>query len=214
MRTIARNSRSGSLRGSLPCARRAGMTLLEITLLLGVSGVVLYKVASALSLASTSVRTQANVSLIEENARIVLDRIAYQLMGAEVETVTIPDVPGMHSKDVRYRVSLGVEDGEIVYSAPEEVRHFEGASSYEVQWGENVDTPEEQRITWTRWAEPFLGGELQNGVDDNDNGLIDEEGLTFVIDGNLIQVLLTLSLVGENGERWTMTKTREVLIRN
>jgi hypothetical protein len=60
----------------------------------------------------------------------------------------------------------------------------------------------------------FLEGELPNGVDDNRNGLIDESGLTFVIESGVVRVLLTLEREGRGGESLTYTRESVVHCRN
>ena len=59
-------------------------------------------------------------------------------------------------------------------------------------------------MVWSSLVRPLLEGEIQNGKDDNGNGLIDEQGLTFVIDGRAIRMRLT---IGRDGESVTHERT-------
>ncbi len=61
----------------------------------------------------------------------------------------------------------------------------------------------------------FQQGELDNGVDDNGNGLIDETGLAFAFDGDVCTILLVMaSTNGENSTQLESTAIVTVLIRN
>ena len=42
----------------------------------------------------------------------------------------------------------------------------------------------------------FLEGEIPNGKDDNGNGRVDERGLCFVLEGEILRILLTLEQPG------------------
>jgi hypothetical protein len=39
---------------------------------------------------------------------------------------------------------------------------------------------------------PFLEGEIPNGIDDNGNGIIDEKGLSFVVNEGSVTIRLTI----------------------
>ncbi len=198
----------------LKLLRRAGYTLLEITLVASVAAVVVFKVAVVLGSATSNIGAQMNQVEVDERVRIVLDRIAYQLLGSDRETLTPLNTAGMHVDGMRYRISLGVEDGEVVYSEEEEVRFVQEQDAAEVVWGESIGTAEERRITWTRLVQPYLEGEIPNGRDDNNNGLVDEEGLVFQIEDDHIEVGLTLARVDSNGNLASFTSTRYVALRN
>ena len=117
-----------------------------------------------------------------------------------------------HTSDIRYSFSLGLEDGVVVWSDPEEIRL--SATGEAVEWLGNPGTPEEQRVVWSHLVSPFLEGELLNGLDDNGNGLIDEEGLSFVIDGQRVVIRLTLNRPEVNGRTAQETIERVVTCRN
>ena len=63
----------------------------------------------------------------------------------------------------------------------------------------------------TRWVRPFLEGEIDNGKDDNGNGLIDEPG--FCLDRVGDVWTLRLSLQRRDGAGRTVTRTMETAVR-
>ena len=81
-------------------------------------------------------------------------------------------------------------------------------------WRKNPDTPEELRVAWCNVVRPFLEGELMNGEDDNGNGVIDEKGLSFVVQQNAVNIRLSLERPTRGGESITQTVETMVTIRN
>ncbi len=189
----------------------AGWTLIEIVLasalVLGVIGKAAFMMRSAFGLAGD---TTANMHF-EDQARRVKDRIALAIMGSDRETL-IPMVEDVHCKGIRYKFSLGVEEGEVVWSDPEEIRLDD--SGREVEWRENPEELEERRVVWTNLVRPLLEGEVPNGVDDNENGLIDEDGLSFVIEGDCVTIRFTLERPERGGRMVLETVETVVTCRN
>jgi hypothetical protein len=131
-------------------------------------------------------------------------------MGANRETLfPDPDSPN-HDSRVWYEVSLGVEDGEVVWGDPEEIS---GAGS-QVVWSQNPGQADERRVVWSNVVRPFLEGEIQNGQDDNQNGLIDENGLNFTLQGNRVTIRLTLERAQPDGGAHTQSVETSVTLRN
>lgn len=196
---------------TLPASARSGWTLIELVLasalVTGIMAKAAYVISAALELASDETATMHN----EDQARAVMDRIAIAVMGSDRGTL-LPQIEEIHSDRIRYTFSLGVEDGEIVWSAPEEIRLDDGRDS--VEWRENPDEAEERRVTWTNRVSPLLEGESVNGVDDNGNGLVDEDGLSFVLEGNRVVIRLTLSRPEVDGRRVEETIESVVSCRN
>ena len=88
------------------------------------------------------------------------------------------------------------------------------ADKNRVVWSEDPGSARERRIVWSDWARRLLAGELPNGRDDNDNGLIDEQGLSFDLDGNSIVIRLTLERSGADGVLVARTLEARVTCRN
>jgi len=166
---------------------RAGWTLIETVLAALLVTGVMTKAAFVVNTALGLANDESASMHYEDQARRVMDRIALAVMGSDRETL-VPQIQELHTNSIRYSFSLGLDDGEVVWSDPEEIRLGDGA----VEWRENPDAANERKAVWTTLVSPLLQGEIVNGVDDNGNGLIDEDGLSFVLEGNRIVIRLTL----------------------
>lgn len=191
---------------------RSGFTLLELLLTLTVLGLVGFRTYGALNTMKESVEEENVEAEVEEQARGVLRKIAYEVMSSDRETLD-PDSPApMGTTRLRYRVSLGVQDGEVVWKAPVELSLEE--EQQQVIWAQNPETLAEQRVVWSNLVSPYLAGEIPDGMDNNGNGLIDERGLSFELDGNAVTIRLTLEKIDANGESVTKTVETTVTCRN
>jgi hypothetical protein len=76
------------------------------------------------------------------------------------------------------------------------------------------NTPEERRTVLVSGVTELFDGELANGADDNDNGLINEAGLSFSSDGNVVTLRLSCQRRGEGGRLLTKTAETAVRLRN
>lgn len=186
---------------------RNGFTLVEMLIVMALATILVVKVVLLLQMqGEEQTRTETTVAM-EANARRVMDQIGYAIMGAADERLT-PDAPfPFYSSELSYEASLGVVDGEIVWDDPEWVG-LTGAQG-QLAWKERPDEPDERRVVWTNAVRPFLAGELVNGVDDNDNGLIDEKGLAFCIDrsGEQPKVIIRITLERKDSHGLPLTST-------
>ncbi|MFN0007914.1 MAG: type II secretion system protein J [Planctomycetota bacterium] len=195
---------------------RAGFTLIEMVIVMALATILIVKIVLLLRMqGEEQSRTETTVAM-ETNARRVMEQIGYALMGAADERLD-PDAPfPFYSSELRYEASLGVVDGEIVWDDPEWVGLTEAQG--QLAWKERPDEPDERRVVWTNAVRPFLAGELMNGVDDNDNGLIDEKGLAFCIDRSAsrpkVVIRLTLERKDSHGLPLTSTLQETVTCRN
>lgn len=192
-------------------AARGGWTLVEVSL---VSLLMLGVVTKAAMLVQTALGLAGDETAgmhYEDQARRVIDQIALAVMGSDRGTL-LPQIEELHSDRIRYTFSLGIEDGAVVWSEPEEIRLDDGKSK--VEWRENPGAAEERRVVWTNLVSPLLEGEQQNGVDDNGNGLVDEDGLSFVLEGQRVVIRLTLRRPAEGGRTLVETVESVVTCRN
>ena len=191
-------------------ARRAGFTAIELSIVVVLLVIVTIKAAMLFDFAAKSQIEDTAELALEDQARRTLDQVAFAVMGANRETLfPDPDSPN-HDSRVWYEVSLGVEDGEVVWGDPEEIS---GAGS-QVVWSQNPGQADERRVVWSNVVRPFLEGEIQNGQDDNQNGLIDENGLNFTLQGNRVTIRLTLERAQPDGGAHTQSVETSVTLRN
>lgn len=190
----------------------SGLTLLELMMMAAVLLVVIVK-ASLVTSTILEVQSREGAAMdMEDRARQVLDRIAYQVMSCDYETLQpILEEPA-DSPGVIYQYALGLKDGEVVWSDPQEIALK--VQDNEVYWKENLGSTEERQVVWTRLAREYLEGEIPNGVDDNGNGLIDERGLSFALNGPEVTIRLTLERLDEEGRSDIVTYTSVVQCRN
>jgi len=199
-------------RGSDARRRTRGLTLIEVTLAAALVAVVAIKVLGTLDAASeNSARDTASAEL-DAQASHVLRQIGFAIMGSHPDTL-VPDADAPETTtSVRYQISLGVEDGDPVWGGPEVIAlDVEGETVY---WTDEPDLQEQRRIVWTRLVSPYLEGEIPNGIDDNGNGLIDERGLAFSIEGINVEINLTLTRELSDGTVLTRTVSNTVACRN
>jgi hypothetical protein len=180
-----------------------------------VSVALLAVVAAKVVLVSSSASTASNEGLAsivaEDQARQTLDRIAYSVMGADRENIDPSAQAPAFSSQIRYRLSLGVEDGQVVWDDPEQILLDDDDGK--LRWIENPGSASARSVVWCDAVRELLEGELQNGKDDNGNGLIDESGLVFEIEGNAITITLTLERPGQGGSTITSTVSTTVTCR-
>jgi prepilin-type N-terminal cleavage/methylation domain-containing protein len=190
----------------------AGFTLIELMIVLALAAIVLFKAGVVVSQASRTVQRDSSEMVLEDRARLVLDQIAYAVMGANRRAL-VPEntVFPLHTTDLRYQVSLGIEDGEVVWSDPELIELDQARSR--VVWVDKPEMAGERRVVWSNLVRDLLEGEVVNGLDDNGNGLVDEEGLSFVIEDDHVTIRLSLARFGERGES-TRTVETTVTCRN
>ena len=192
--------------------RRAGFTIVELTVVMVLLVIVAVKSVMLFDMASESQHQDTAQIVLEDQARRTMDQIAFAVMGADRETLFPDPESPTYSEDVQYNVSLGVQAGAVIWGDPERIEL--GGGNQQVVWRQNPGDPDERRVVWTNVVRPFLEGELLNGVDDNGNGLVDERGLNFTLQGNRVTIRLTLERQGQNGDVYTQSLTTGVTLRN
>ena len=193
--------------------RSAGFSLIEAMIALVLLGVVVTKLTIVIGEARNTQSRESSHLILEDRARQVLDRISYAIMGSDAQSL-IPDTefPAHHS-ELRYRVSMGVEDGAVVWSDPE-IIGLSPLDPNQIYWGTNVGEANERIIVWCNVVSDLLEDEFANGMDDNANGLADEDGLTFVLDRSSVTIRITLRGEDDSGNEIRHTVQTMVTCRN
>lgn len=190
----------------------SGFTLLELMITLTLIGLVTGNLYSILGQSSDALSQKTYLHDTEVQARRTLDRITQALLGASQGTLyTTPQAP-FSSSALNFESNLGVENGEVIWSDPERVNLL--IQNGQVIWAENPGTKDELSVVWSKWVPALLEGELLSGEDDNDNGLIDEGGLSFELAGNSVIVRLTIEKTSPNGQSFSKTLESVVTCRN
>lgn len=196
-------------RAGLP---RSGFTLLEMLIAVAVAGLILGNVAMVLGSSNKAFEKESSASALELQIDQTLDRIVLALMGASLEQLDPnAQLPAFHPQ-LEFVQSMGMQDGAVVESPPERIEMT--LANGEVTWRENPGAPSERAVLWSRWARRYLEGEVPNGLDDNGNGLVDESGLAFVIDGSRLTVHLSLERPDSEGNLVAYSRSSVVHCRN
>lgn len=192
-------------------SRQQGFTLIELTIALTLLALLIIKLTMVLREASEG-HHRGSVSLaLEDQAQIVLDRIAYAVIGSDPDTLLPDPSAPFFTDEITYQVSLGVQDGEVVWSDLETIGLNDPSLLY---WAENKGEAQEKLVVWSRHVAELFADEVDNGFDDNGNLLADETGLSFVVDGDSVTIRLTLERQQEEGEPVRVTKETVVTCRN
>ncbi len=192
---------------------RAGFTIIEVSIAVVLLVIVSVKVTMLLDMAAEAESESSAAMALEDQARRTLDQIAFAVVGANRETLFPDPESPTHSDDVWYEVSLGVQNGQVVWGDPEQIGILPGNQN-QVLWIENPGVAAERRVVWCNVARPFLEGEELNGIDDNGNGLIDEKGLNSTLQGNRVSIRLSLERTDARGDVVTRTVETRVTLRN
>ena len=193
--------------------RRAGFTALEATIAVVLMGIVVFNLTWVLAATRQAYDAQEDVAALEVLATQTLDRIAQALVAANASGVVPSNSAPLHSSQITYEISLGVQDGEVVWSDPERIEHDEPAER--VLWTRQPDTEQSATVVWGRNVAQWMEGETpDNLLDDNLNGLVDEFGLSFSIEGESVLIQLTLRRTGSGGREITTSVQTRVAFRN
>ncbi len=190
--------------------KRRGFTLMGIVMVFTLLGTLVFRAQGAM-LASQRNCDEFKRAMLENEAQRLLRQIGFAVMGTDRNNL-LPGATGFSSENIRYQVNLGVNDGEVVWCDQEMVAM--DTDRLNVYWAQNPGAPHETKVVWSSLVSPFLEGEIANGVDDNDNGLVDEKGLSFVIDGNAVTIRLTLRMPSHDGDYLVHTVETTVACSN
>ena len=144
---------------------KSGFSLVETLIAVSLMVILFVKLTMVVNEASRAHRRESVSMALEDQAQQVIDRISYAIIGSDPdEFFPDPSAP-FFTPQLQYRVSMGVEDGEPVWSDPEIIGL--AADPSQLFWGQNVGQPGEQTVIWCRRVAQFFESELSNGADDN-----------------------------------------------
>lgn len=193
-------------------ARRA-FTAVEMVIALALAGIVVGNLLLVLSDTRERFASQSLSKDVDAAARRALDRIALQIQGAVRSQLYSPVGAPLSSDSINYTSVVGTQNGEPIVSPPQRIALSQDPKS-SVTWYQNPGQSSEMRVVWARDLRDFCAGEVLNGVDDNGNGLVDEKGLAFEVEGAMVRITLTLERIGPDGQVVTKTLETRVTCRN
>ncbi len=212
------------------CGRSSGFTLLEMTISLGLIGLVVSLGAMVADSSSGAFATASSSAQLEAKVTTALNRVAVELEMASSDSLQ-PQLTGLvtDTDQISMQQVAGLVEGEVVLGEVLTIAYRQDpadpADGVDNDGDGVVDEgrlviirddggPNEQTVTICRNVRRFLEGEEPGGGDNNGNGLVDESGLLIQRDGDLITVQLTLVDSWANGQITTRTSTTSVRLRN
>jgi prepilin-type N-terminal cleavage/methylation domain-containing protein len=191
-----------------------GFTLLELVIALTILVLVSVNITMVSRTGSQAARSGAFRQTLNDEADQTLDRISLALMSSDAENIYPIAVAPLYTNEVTFNTSLGVEGGEVIQSPPESIVWQQIADRGRVIWSENPGLPSERSVTWSNWVPTFFAGEEFNGKDDNENIVVDESGLAFDMEGDLVNIHLTVERQGPDGKWLPTTRSVQITCRN
>jgi len=191
---------------------RAGFTVVEAVIAMTLVGLVLTKLTMVMDQARRAHQDESVAMALEDQAMELMDRISFALVGSSADNLDPLPIAPFPSATIHYQISMGVEDGEPVWSDPEVIGLTEDTG--QVFWGQNVGEMNERIVVWANTVSQMLEDELLNGIDDNENDLADELGLAFVLDQRAVTIRLSLERVRDDGQKIQVTRETTVTCRN
>lgn len=206
-------------------ARQSGFTLIEVAMAAAVLCVALVATTDVVSTTGDALGTGLAAGRLEAQANALLDRIERQLIQAGAETLA-PGVPAGESA-LSYRQAFDYENEQVQWGSPLRIEYRADETEdgidndsdrlvdeASVVFVRNPGLASEQETLWARGVRCYLEGEFPNGADDNGNGLIDERGLCFAVEGQALVIRLSLEGRDTKGRVIVRTATTAVRLRN
>ena len=209
-----------------PISRRAGFTLLEMTVSIAVLGLVMWITGMVTSSSRDAFDVSSRDQRAEALARRSLDRVVTELIPASATTMT-----GLGTDTISFNQSAGVVDagpnvGDVILGPQMQlVTELEPgeadngvdddgdrtADERRVVLVRNAGLGDERRVVLCTGVRELLEGEAANFADDNGNGLADEAGFVATLAGDVL--VLRLSIEVGNGEADPVVATVETSTR-
>jgi type II secretory pathway pseudopilin PulG len=210
--------------------RSAGFTLVETMIATTMLGLILGAIGLTVLHGKENFRQGVSVTVLEGRAQRLLDRIADELRYAGRNSLPVQPLAPSGSSALEFRVCTGYADSATLWSNRMSIARV--ADPRDPPDGIDNDGDgviDEGQVVLTRNLGEFdeidvvigsgvsrlLEGETANVLDDNGNGLIDEPGLSFLLDGtSSLQIRLTLEARDPRGLPLMRTVQTTVNMRN
>ena len=209
--------------------RKRGFTLVEVVLVVTLFGAVLGSIVAVVRSCTRACAVGSTAAHLEAIANRTLEDIEERLQASGAATVTPALATPFSSPQIDFQRTTGYAGGVAAWSPLERIgfalRPGETDDGIDedgnglvddgrVVWTQDVGLASQRAIPWTDGVSEFLDGEALNNADDNANGLIDERGLCFTVEGASVFVRLTLEGRSANGVLLTKTVEKRVFFRN
>lgn len=100
---------------------RSGITIVELVIAICLLGLLFGKASTLIGMMRRTSSSLPARLAVNDKANMLVDRIALAILGSDRDALFPQFQNPVHTSSLRYNVSLGVEDGEVVWSDPEEI---------------------------------------------------------------------------------------------
>lgn len=191
-------------------ARRAGYTLIEMAIALGIIGVILGSLTGVFESSGNAYEQGAATANAQSQVRRAVERMAQRLENAGFGTL-LPNPVGIACDDLVFQAASGVNPNTqaIQYDNSARLRWVIEAGETNngldddgdglidegrVEYTRNYLLASQVVVTIAKGVPELYDGELDNGADDNGNGFADEPGFHMTREGNLLRVRLCVAV--------------------
>ncbi len=205
--------------------KRGGFTLLELAVSMAILGVVVGGLVMAVRGSNSAFQYENSRGSLAQNSHRIVSRMASYLASSGTGTFAPAPVGPLGSQTLDFRRCTGSAGGVPVFGPLERFTMQLDASEAadgidndgdglvdenDLVWIENPGDADARTSIWATGLSPFLAGETDNDADDNGNGLVDEAGLSFVLEGELLTLRMTMqaSIQGQLTQRTVETSIR------
>jgi prepilin-type N-terminal cleavage/methylation domain-containing protein len=191
---------------------RAGFSLLEMTIAIGILGVALGGIGMIVRTSGEAFSAGSARMVLEGKGNRSLARVTELLRSAERATLAPSLSPPASAPTIDFRDCLGPEVGGVTFGEIQRIRLAPAQDA--VEWVEDLGLAGERTLVICRGVPDLLEGELLNNLDDNGNGLVDEPGLCFAFEDGALTIRLTLESNLPGGRSLSRTFEGRVFCRN
>ena len=191
---------------------RAGFSLLEMMIVIGILGIALGGIAMIVQTSGEAFSAGSSRMLLEGKGNRSLARVTELLRSAERATLAPALNAPASAPTVDFRDCLGAEVGGVAFGETQRIRL--DAAGDAVEWTEDLGLPSERTVVICRGVPDLLEGEILNNLDDNANGLVDEPGLCFAFEDGAMTIRMTLESDLAGGASTARTFEGHVFCRN
>lgn len=211
--------------------RRAarGFTMVEMVIGTTIMFLVMGAIGIVVLSGKSNFRQGISAAMLDTRAVRLMERIVSELQWAGIDTLAVEPTAPLGRSDLEFRVCTGVAAAATTWSGrvrirldPEPEDPTDGIDNdgdgltdeCQVVLTRDLGTADQVDVVLGRGVQRWLEGEINNGADDNANGLTDEAGLSFVLVEDTLTVRLSVAALNPDGLGQTRTVQTAVTMRN
>jgi hypothetical protein len=205
---------------------RGGYTLVELALVAVILTVAMGSLTLFGDRSVGALGASTSQAELDSHLRRTLTRIGEELLPSGLSVITPDAGAPLGSSTLTYRKSAGPVNGANSWGASQRFSFAYEAGELDdgqdnnsnglvdegvVQWTLDVGSATEQTVVLCHAVRELDPREVQNNLDDDGDGLVDEPGFVFQRDGDLLRISLALERL--DGERHPIVRTLETTVQ-